>query len=897
MRFVVIKGLNDFYHTYISRSTQTAVSPAGSTLTNTTTTVSTTVLSSTTSPPKVTHRSLTDKFFRRQPTQTEQHDRVVASSKHVLPSMLSQEERKVSADLLSDYPLILADAQVLNPAVAPEKKEWVINASVMNHLYKGTQNNRIKHLLSFLVLNYLAKSGTIFFGGVDQEILNKLKSMFQLSMQAIHNPLYNRESPVFDPYLREKIQNELISAVGKQFHITDSKHLHPFFPLWFSVIGGNQETWEQQITSLFLEHCKKQEKPLRRDISSLILFDLTDLLEGDLLVAFEDLDKNGRVQAKFEQFEKTLREMVSRVAVTLKSQVPSLEGSTIKDIEAYMIENLLCICRGEVKEVGTLHLLPIFADPKKETSRLSKKFERAWLELENFLNGTGMRLGSVSGRNKVFNFFSLEEFQAQFGIAMEESLEVSIENTFFEGRTDFIQSPSFQRVSQGFAQHGAIPYVTTMGKATVQLLTGLFAEISDKEWDSLNGHPEYKQLIQTTLYKIEQQLGVAETQQQDFNAFMRAIELVHCELATLLTIFSPFSEKDFSAIYQDRLTIIPESLRPFLQVGLTKSGMNTCAAISLAVNESVLDPVKIIQKKSHFELVHFMGGIKQGIENRIHDQSISKVDLFFTEFHHNISLFSDQGQYDTVDVIGNVEALMKEKHATKHLTVAIDATIDHVNSSKMKDLFKHFEADILEGKLNFIIFRSGQKFDMLGMDNYYGAPFYLVNNGGSQWNAYHRMINNPLLNTDLLSLQWFCLANKYTPEGLDNYKAALFQNTKAILESMPAELVPNGSHPIKVCGVSPTADTCLIDIKCKGPKDEKKRREIEELFFQRLVAKNIRTHHRAGYGYFNVNINSYTYGLDTNYLSTIRINPGINLSENQTIIDFLKEVLEPVQNL
>jgi hypothetical protein len=93
-----------------------------------------------------------------------------------------------------------------------------------------------------------------------------------------------------------------------------------------------------------------------------------------------------------------------------------------------------------------------------------------------------------------------------------------------------------------------------------------------------------------------------------------------------------------------------------------------------------------------------------------------------------LNLRTNHTRYAQRDIINDVKQLLGNKPDTKHLTI----TIDYINSPKVYELLQTFEKEILEGRLNFVLFRSGQKFDMLGVDNYYGAPYYIINNNGAQ---------------------------------------------------------------------------------------------------------------------------------------------------------------------
>jgi hypothetical protein len=143
----------------------------------------------------------------------------------------------------------------------------------------------------------------------------------------------------------------------------------------------------------------------------------------------------------------------------------------------------------------------------------------------------------------------------------------------------------------------------------------------------------------------------------------------------------------------------------------------------------------VYEKDSHFELAHFIGTEKT-TPQVLQDKEIQRVDLYLTEFNHNISFDPMLEKYHAGKVIDEIEMLLKEKALTKHLTVAVDCTIDAINSARVAKLLSHFENEIKEGKLNFIFFRSGLKFDLFGMDHMYGSPYFIVNNGDPKWNGF-----------------------------------------------------------------------------------------------------------------------------------------------------------------
>lgn len=97
------------------------------------------------------------------------------------------------------------------------------------------------------------------------------------------------------------------------------------------------------------------------------------------------------------------------------------------------------------------------------------------------------------------------------------------------------------------------------------------------------------------------------------------------------------------------------------------------------------------------------------------------IDLFMCEFHHNISL--ERTEYHKEDITKQILAMHKNDLLSKKCTVLIDATIDLEQSSDMQEIFSNPEIKklIADGELNVVFMRTAQKFDMLGLDNYYGG--------------------------------------------------------------------------------------------------------------------------------------------------------------------------------
>ena len=173
---------------------------------------------------------------------------------------------------------------------------------------------------------------------------------------------------------------------------------------------------------------------------------------------------------------------------------------------------------------------------------------------------------------------------------------------------------------------------------------------------------------------------------------------------------------------------------------------------------------------------------------------------------------------------------------------------------------------------------------MLGIDDRYGSPVYMINNRDACWKPFDELLTQDLYKTDLLSTQWFCLINKFAPESTDAYRKLIFENTRRILDSIPESLKPEQRPDVKVCTVDKEMDACFIDIKIMGEDAWKMSNRIFEAFYQKFAEHNGKIHTRGGYGFYHPNISFFPLADNTMPGRCMRINPGIDREECNLII-------------
>jgi len=784
-------------------------------------------------------------------------------------------------------------------------EEFNYHLGLLGEIHKKNSDSKQQKLISFLAVNYLAKAAPIYLAGfpLGGQELKQMQSRFQIGL-ICPGLCYNRESRIYDGFIQKEIATEL--AESSNIFLLDTKKVDDLFSLSFSVmpmpLSDNLEDliacWEKELVTLLTTHIESSTSSdsfFVKPLSPSILCNFSCFLD-QLIVAGGDTQKVQKYKDRFCQLELALDKAIEMAATKVLQDRPEFfKNSDLQQLKVHLRCHISAICCSEIKGIGILSLLPLFCDPKffinskdeqKDSLLLHACRELSWGNLDAFLNETGIRLGAVNGRRKMFEFISLESFIGRSNGILPDYVSKGENIIYFKDKMKITETQVFQRLLKTWNHPN---YIVVLGRSTLDLIQGLVKEISEDGWVAINHNSVTRQLVQTSLYRILQQLSSADAVLEDYSRFTQSIELIHYEIAALLTLFSPFKEKDFSIIQIDCLKeIIPDKFKKHMKGGITRSAMNTYAGIRCAANKGKKHLEQVFDKDSHFELAQFIG-LNRSINQIIKDPKMLGIDLYLGEFNPNIGFDPYQKEYKSGDPIAEIELLLEKKTETKELTVAIDCTIDLIASKRVSKILEHFEKAIDAGKLNFIFFRSGQKFDMFGMDHYYGSPFYMINNGDKKWNIYDSLLNSETYKTDPLTIQWFCLAYKYASNALDKYRSLIFNNTKSILKQIPKSLRFEEST-MKIIPFADDVDPCFIDVKCFGKDSYTQILNMERLLYKKFLGKGLRIHTRGGYGYFDTNINLYFKGpYQSLEYATMRINPGLADQDVATLSEFFQD--------
>jgi hypothetical protein len=360
---------------------------------------------------------------------------------------------------------------------------------------------------------------------------------------------------------------------------------------------------------------------------------------------------------------------------------------------------------------------------------------------------------------------------------------------------------------------------------------------------------------------------------------------------SLLEILAPFTSDDFPAIYRDLLISIPLDLKPLASYGIHASGMTSLAGIFKAVEKTLGKTPRVLYgENTYYECINAAHRISKAspIEDAT-ENDWKEVDLIIAQFNpvlKRVDLPNTEYRVERV-----AETLHKSLNARqeKPLTLALDCTLDFIDSPRVARLLAEFQDEIEKGRLNIVCYRSGLKYDLFGMDNYCGAPFYMIHNQDPKWAFFDSLLTEPLLQTDRLSLNWFCLAYQNTAPQLELYRKQIFDNTRALLKKVPSRLL-NSNAVYRIIPAEEGADLGFIDIKISGPLHQLRGSAIAGgcLYLKCMEGKQP-IFYRPSLGLYHPNF-TMIFSEDR---STIRLTLGLDPAQ----IDLLAECFEMIDTL
>jgi Domain of unknown function (DUF4157) len=407
-------------------------------------------------------------------------------------------------------------------------------------------------------------------------------------------------------------------------------------------------------------------------------------------------------------------------------------------------------------------------------------------------------------------------------------------------------------------------------------------------------------VLQIAYFRILNSMGAAVLYQNDLVKFMNEIEVIHQQIQMILAIVQPYTSGSFGEGIKAIMSqgkdgpMVPEGLgtpqvhhKASAMHGLAsilssteeQKGGNNLNVVALEDNYYEASMYALAQAKTYNVDVLKGDKLRDKEQNRValSDDAFeggkkpkAPVDIYVADFHHNISL--NRNVYRTEDLQHQVNELFNAGLVADKFTVAIDCTIDFIDSEDIRDFLKQNEARIKGGQMNVVLYRSAQKFDMLGLDNYYGGFTISINNS-EKYDAFNQRMSAKEDQASGISAQGMAHLAGNAGEHLDKYRAALMESTMRVYKALPPECIyAEGSEsPMQISKIEDPRSV-FLDIKFPPIKTPAIANDvgtaISDKIFAYAASQGLALTARASFGFATSNFTKIGG-------TKVRLNPGL----------------------
>ncbi len=541
------------------------------------------------------------------------------------------------------------------------------------------------------------------------------------------------------------------------------------------------------------------------------------------------------------------------------------------------LDKVLCIERVQQKEIGGIRLLPLSSVSNEKTEQ-HFHFLLEWVS----------RFGLAANR------IELDRLHLPSDPSHTEQPVIPVTHMEFEPKEEW--NAFLDSMEQGWKS--THPQKTLMFKGTVQVLRDLYDAVPEEKWEEIKLSTTRSSVVQLCTSKIKQQLHqlIQEDETASFHMTVTHIEQVLADLSSLLEIFSPFTTADFLDAFQRHLTTIPQELRALTGYGIHTSAMTSLASIFKASEKTLgRKPRILFGENTYFECIHASEHISKAVSiPDATEEDWKKVDLILAQFNPTVKRINFKvTEYQATEY--HVEKIAEFLHTAlkmrdgRPLTLALDCTLDFSDSPRVGELLSEFQKEIKQGDLNIVCYRSGLKFDLFGMDNYCGAPLFMLHNQDAKWSHFDALLTDPALHTDPLSVNWFCLVLQNAAPYLEAYRKQIFDNTRAILDQIPPSLYNPKNPSYRVIPIDADADASFLDIKIFGPFHTFRGELLVGVFLTiKCIQAGYPLLYRPGIGFHHPNL-AVLFGKEC---TTVRLTVGLDPGQVDVIVRCLK-LLDP----
>jgi len=793
------------------------------------------------------------------------------------PLAASEIEEEKSSDFFHNIPqktLYLGAGILFKSASYLARVGWSVS-------YLSSIDSRVAH--ECLLLSELATSVSDHFFAKEPRSASP-KSSWLLNKQHLSTiPAFSEEEEALLAFLKNHFLAKstgffpsLVRWVYPRFGIHLQVHPETTCSYARSPFIGLSKTYQSRVEEwkLLLPHPKNYPLVLTRP---------TDI--GRYLPSYYKVESDESIERTVEKIKKSLRSNVILDLTSVIPNHPANSGSWIVFWQAYQ-QSFLKTCQEQhvnpneilfmqkvrKKEIGGIRILPL--------SYVSeKKIEQQHQFLLNLISIFGLS----SNRIELDRVARIESRSTK----KEQSLPFLSKELFLT----YLNSYDSKEISSH-------PQKALMIQGALSSLRALFQNIPKTGWKKIKTNSAKLSIAELSFFKIKEELDLLNqnsTSSSFFDTISR-IEQIHAHLSALLEIFSPFSFDAFASIYRNLLTSTPENLKDLTSCALHSSAMTSIAGIFQVMHKHLgKAPSVLYGENTYYECINaakLVSKASPSLEASMKD--LKEVDLILAQFNpvwKGAQLPKVSYKEENIPEIVRNSLNVRED---KPLVLAIDCTFDFIDSPKVAALLYEFQDAIKKGNLSVLCYRSGLKFDLFGMDNYCGAPFYMIRSKDPKWDFLGELLNDPVLQTDLLSHNWFCLAYQNAAPELDLYRKQIFENTQKLLDKIPARLLSSQDLPYKVTPFEKGVNSTFIDITVTGPLHKIKAGAlISGLLTLKCIAHGFPLFYRTSVGLYHTNLTQ----VSSSECSTVRLTLGLDpaqvdvLADCFTIIDKLNKPL------
>jgi hypothetical protein len=707
-------------------------------------------------------------------------------------------------------------------------REWFVNQAMLleqidlNKVDRATQKQ-----LELILLHGYSKAAT-----VDEDTSRTLGIQASPFLPQDHR--YHRSTP---NELLEKARTAYADALGIndwELMLIDSPTIREVFArelpnsaLDLNLDIHSKDSFEVLIDDL-LEHARRGKFPKDR-----ILIDFSRLLASK---STEPKDIQQDIVSEFEDA------LLKKVKIFLRKN-PNIKSQVIAD---KLLGMLHLVAYTKYKDQHILLLPPFLTSPRvytEDNSFLGRpsvvgRYEILHKLIDVAMRRTGFHIGPDHAKEA---WLKLQDAKVilqnlnlpQAVLATRGSKIPTVCSDFQEFMKGKIVG-QFRQLSHD--EQNAAPYLKILPEATWSLLNGLAEYGKNGRIDQIFKDKGIIDLLQMSYFRMMNAMHEAIFRKDDQIGFNNQIELIHQEIQSILTVVQPYNDQTLAEAVVEKLAqgddpVIPRNLdKP--QVHLKASAMHGISSIigSVEAQKGTNKLNVAVLKDSYFESSDVLKEAKthqlyvldgdnfnqKGIDEAFENPPSQYIDLFVCEFHHNIS--PDRQIYQLEKIAEQVKDMVFNGLVADKFTVAIDTTLSLENSQDIRTFLADpvIKTLIEEGKLNVVLVRSAQKFDMLGMDNYYGGITTTINNHQS-FDSFNARMNDSEDQLRGLSYQGLAHLQRTGGSNLDAYRQGIMENTRKLYQQLPQEAIYHqGTKNLMQISQIDDENPVFLDIKFPG---------------------------------------------------------------------------------